>query len=177
MTFRDQANFMCECPSLSCRRKDILRSLTTVPISAAVIVVSISFAFWKFPRALFWSAYKMLETWLLVKSGAYYCWLAYGDSFKNLGSYYLLESLEKEVAEMKGEVRQKRRRDRVERMNATAKKYEREGDGQEDDEKPAVTAEQDPQEERVSESSTNNLGSIASWSRLYHRKKIPDASV
>ncbi|KAF4911836.1 hypothetical protein CGCVW01_v011308 [Colletotrichum viniferum] len=92
MTFGDQANFM-------------------FPISAAVISVSIVFAFWTFPRTVFWSAYKMLETWVLVYTGAYYIWLVVWDKYKKfMKSDDLLKNLEKEVNRIKGKVKDSRKK-------------------------------------------------------------------
>ncbi|KAJ0351576.1 hypothetical protein KNSL1_003207 [Colletotrichum chrysophilum] len=92
MTFGDQANFM-------------------FPISAAVISVSIIFAFWTFPRTVFWSAYKMLETWVLVYTGAYYVWLMVWDKYKKfMKSDDLLKNLEKEVNRIKGKVKDSRKK-------------------------------------------------------------------
>ncbi|KAF3811907.1 hypothetical protein GCG54_00003656 [Colletotrichum gloeosporioides] len=92
MTFGDQANFM-------------------FPISAAVISVSIIFAFWTFPRTVFWSAYKMLETWVLVYTGAYYVWLVVWDKYKKfMKSDDLLKNLEQEVNRIKGKVKDSRKK-------------------------------------------------------------------
>ncbi|KAK1481706.1 hypothetical protein CTAM01_13866 [Colletotrichum tamarilloi] len=52
MSFGDQASWM-------------------FPISASVIFISIIFAFWTYPRTIFWSAYKLSETWILVTFGFY----------------------------------------------------------------------------------------------------------
>ncbi|KAF4908556.1 hypothetical protein CGCF415_v006584 [Colletotrichum fructicola] len=160
MTFGDQANFM-------------------FPISAAVILVSIVFAFWTFPRTVFWSAYKMLETWLLVKSGAYYYWLVIREEYKNLRSEDLLKSLEKEVAEMKGKVKKQRRRDKInEEMNSEGQSNEPEGDAHlQNGNGRATAADLNTRQEQASDSGTTDVASLSSWSRLYRRKKVPDAGV
>ncbi|KAK2002584.1 hypothetical protein LX36DRAFT_626672 [Colletotrichum falcatum] len=87
MSFRDQSMYM-------------------FPISASVILASIIFAFWAYPRTLFWSAYKYSETWLLVNSGIYDAFLRLKKRNKSLmTSKGLLQSLEGKVEQMKGRVR------------------------------------------------------------------------
>ncbi|KAH0429703.1 ankyrin repeat protein [Colletotrichum camelliae] len=153
MTFSDQANLM-------------------FPISAAVIIVSVVFAFWTFPLTGLWSACEMLVTWLLVKSGVYYCWLVIREKYKNLGSDALLKSLENEVVEMKWDVKWQRRKRKFRRS-----RDETEGEDEEDNTSHSAIDEQDTRQEQVSESGTAEVGSSSSWSRLYGRKKVPDADV
>ncbi|KAF9871184.1 hypothetical protein CkaCkLH20_11353 [Colletotrichum karsti] len=84
MSFREQANYM-------------------FPISAGVILISIIFAFWRFPRTIFWSAYKVTETWLLVNTGLYGLWLYLVEKSQFFKIDVLLNKLEQNIEEMKEE--------------------------------------------------------------------------
>ncbi|KAK1955974.1 hypothetical protein LY78DRAFT_697445 [Colletotrichum sublineola] len=79
------------------------------PISASVILVSIIFAFWTYPRTLLWAAYKYAETWVLVTSGIYDVFLGLKDwKTLHMTSEDWLKSLEKSVEEMKSKVKSRR---------------------------------------------------------------------
>ncbi|KAK1723885.1 uncharacterized protein BDZ83DRAFT_371670 [Colletotrichum acutatum] len=94
MSFGDQASWM-------------------FPISASVIFISIVFAFWTYPRTLFWSAYKLLETWVLVTSGFYTLYLKIGEWKKDwTTSDKILKRLEKKVEGMRSKVKDQRRAER-----------------------------------------------------------------
>ncbi|KAF6833635.1 ankyrin repeat protein [Colletotrichum musicola] len=94
-------------------------------ISAGVILVSVIFAFWTFPRTLFWSAYKLTETWLLVNTGIYRFWLYSTEKIKYLKSDALLKQLEKQVEDMKGEVKKSRRERREQRKEKEEEKKQK----------------------------------------------------
>lgn len=83
--------------------------MISVPISASVIFVSIVFAFWAYPRTVFWSAYKISETWLLVNTGVYRLWLKATEWKKDITSDEMLKRLEEKVEKMKSDVRKNRR--------------------------------------------------------------------
>ncbi|KAK1856084.1 ankyrin repeat protein [Colletotrichum chrysophilum] len=56
-------------------------------------------------------SYKMLETWVLVYTGAYYVWLMVWDKYKKfMKSDDLLKNLEKEVNRIKGKVKDSRKK-------------------------------------------------------------------
>ncbi|KAF6805552.1 ankyrin repeat protein [Colletotrichum sojae] len=94
-------------------------------ISAGVIMVSVIFAFWTFPRTLFWSAYKITETWLLVNTGIYRFWLYSTEKVKYLKTDALLKQLEKQVEDMKGEVKKSRRERKEQRKEKEEEKKEK----------------------------------------------------
>ncbi|KZL69939.1 ankyrin repeat protein [Colletotrichum tofieldiae] len=85
-----------------------------LPVSASVILVSIIFAFWTYPRTVFWSAYKYSETWILVKFRIYEFFLWLKEWRKDLTtSDEMLKMLEKSVEKMKGEAKKRRREART----------------------------------------------------------------
>lgn len=91
-----------------------------------MIFISIVFAFWTYPRTLFWSAYKLLETWVLVTSGLYTLYLKIGESKKNwTTSDKILKRLEKKVEGMRSQVKDQRREkaeaEKLEKDQATPK--------------------------------------------------------
>ncbi|KAI3542651.1 hypothetical protein CSPX01_06856 [Colletotrichum filicis] len=104
MSFGDQASWM-------------------FPISASVIFISIVFAFWTYPRTIFWSAYKLSETWILVTFGFYALYLKIGEWKKDwTTSDKMLKRLEKKVEGMRSQVKDQRR---AEHERAAAKKLEK----------------------------------------------------
>ncbi|KAK0371562.1 hypothetical protein CLIM01_11086 [Colletotrichum limetticola] len=110
MSFGDQASWM-------------------FPISASVIFVSIVFAFWTYPRTIFWSAYKLSETWILVTFGFYALYLKIGEWKKDwTTSDKMLKRLEKKVEGMRSQVKDQRRAER-ERADAEVLKKAEETDG------------------------------------------------
>ncbi|EFQ34802.1 uncharacterized protein GLRG_09946 [Colletotrichum graminicola M1.001] len=67
-------------------------------ISASVILVSIIFTFWMYPRRVLWSAYKYSETWILVKFGIFDVFLRLTGGKLLKDSKNLLKNLEESVA-------------------------------------------------------------------------------
>lgn len=119
----------------------------------------------------------MTETWLLVNSGAYYCWLLIRERYRTIGSDDLLSNAETEVMKMKGEVKARRRRDMLNELNVRI--YDDEADHDRRSENVSISStsvEPDTRREQAFESGTAGIGSFSSWSRLY-RRKVPDASV
>lgn len=76
-----------------------------VPLSAAVIIFSLSIAFSAMLRAIFYSAAAYSANWVFVHSGVYGVWLSVGQSIK---AEKLLRATERSVEEMKGAVRDRR---------------------------------------------------------------------
>ncbi|KAK2779033.1 ankyrin repeat protein [Colletotrichum kahawae] len=158
MSFPDQASYM-------------------FPISAAVILVSITTAFWKFPRTVLWSVYKMTETWLLVNSGAYYCWLMIRERYTMLTSDNLLSRLEWEIKKMKAEVRRRRYRARIQYMDSFDATLETRDDDQENDNELAMPGVSNRRPDQRHEGEANEAGSLRSWIQLNARMKVPDGTV
>lgn len=78
-----------------------------------MIFISIVFAFWTYPRTLFWSAYKLSETWVLVTFGFYTLYLKIGEWKKDwTTSDKMLKRLEKKVEGMRSQVKDQRRTER-----------------------------------------------------------------
>lgn len=162
-------------------RKRFLTLTSAVPISAAVISVSIIFAFWTFPRTIFWSAYKMLETWILVHSGAYRVWLVVREKYKYLRSDDLLKNLEKEVNRLKGEVKEKRRRKqkKTTQGNANAKESKTQGKDRQNAPNSATSTQSESLQEQGSDISNTEVGSRGSsgnWRLFPRRPKVQDSS-
>ncbi|KAK1751124.1 hypothetical protein QBC47DRAFT_351969 [Echria macrotheca] len=94
------------------------------PVSAGIIVISVVFAFYDFLRAIIWSAYTYIVTWIAVRTGIYSVWLEHSENWKSLS---LKQKAEKEVLKLKDEVRKARRKRKAQQM---AKKRAEEEEGE-----------------------------------------------
>lgn len=79
---RDEMKLMCKSPRTGSLLSPSLPTATnakfefSVPVSAAVIVISLFWAYSGWSRDALWAVYTQTSTWLVVKSGLFSLWLA-----------------------------------------------------------------------------------------------------
>ncbi|KAK3990762.1 hypothetical protein QBC44DRAFT_324721 [Cladorrhinum sp. PSN332] len=105
--------------------------LYILPISFVVILLSVTIAFSNLLRALLYSAFVLLKTWLIVKFHIYWMWLDYREGACSMN---VMKWTEEKVRKMKEEVeKQKRAKKREKKKKKKEKKEEatKDGDGEE----------------------------------------------